>query len=446
MMKNAANEDSEDAIFGEFEVNRENLGCDEELRLRRALDFFSGRPKLVDDELFNAILKSQGLDHCAPAFILCLRKCLTEERLKLLISRGFVGDFIALISNEFSVDLTCEVLRLLSIIGNDVESGCYLVSLGIMEPLVRLSHSLQRYDAGAPAFPRDHSKLFDSVLKCISSLVRWASLGEYSSFFVKVCDIFPQLSDLNPVHSYRHIYTRRLLKFVQKLFAYGSEDLLSTCKSILPFVMLQLQDSCDVAIQGSALIALTAVSSRSDHFSITLVELGFLKYIRVARNSANFGYICSILRNFAAAENENVIESLFSDIPMGFLLNLIDHESFDLKQKAWFVLSYLIQVRCDMMLPIFEAKPEYFGSLGAVLSGSSDEDFIEAVIFALRRLFDAEERIAEGRGAVNRAAAAFSDAGLLMSITDLNRRDSRLCDVVADLVTDIEGALSLDIG
>jgi hypothetical protein len=286
--------------------------------------------------------------------------------------------------------------------------------------------------------------LFDSVLKAIASLIRWAS-RDYPDFFVMVSNLFPSLVDLNPFPSYHHIYIRRLMKFIGKLFVYGTEELLANCETILPFCMRHLKESSDETIREIVLTSLIAVSSRSDNFSSALIKLGFLDCINHTQSSLNRGHICSILRNFAAAEDGNVIASLLTDTPMSFLLCLVEHGAFQLKQKAWLVLCYLIQVQFDTILPIFEAEPQYFESLAQVLTANSDPDFIEAVVFALRRLFDAEENLAAKRGSVNPAAALFSDTGLLVSLADLRRVNGRLGEVVTSLVTDIEGALSLDM-
>jgi hypothetical protein len=137
-----------------------------------------------------------------------------------------------------------------------------------------------------------------------------------------------------------------------------------------------------------------------------------------------------------------VVEQITAPPVLDFLASVADNDTFSGKQRAYFVVSYLVVAGCPQMKEFF--TEDRYRDLVGVLAESADRDFLAGALMAIQVIVREEESRCSRKSEKNRLVELLVDAGILEFLNYFTPTDQTLMEL-RDLVSDsIEQALIYD--
>ena len=312
--------------------------------VRASLDFFSDCAYLVDDRLLNVILHSHALNVCPCSLFACLRRCRCHHNFaEIVIGSGIIGEVILRLSGTSNPDVVVGAMRLFaSLARSSDEAVRLLVSSGILECVSESTKWLFEGQTTGPSAMDDRLRLFDAIVKAITSLIRpiYGCNLPLLERIASECVGFESMYASNPTIGMA--IPQRILKFARELWGVGDSEWLFQQRALVDCVMEHVNTVGVDSLQVSALVTLTWITTKDDEFSAWVVrDYRFLEMLGLFKaEEARKSAVC-VLRNVAACAPE-LVKDLTQKESVEFLRYVLRNDSFASKSIAYLVLAYII--------------------------------------------------------------------------------------------------------
>ena len=374
----------------------------------KSYEFFHNYPFLVDDESFKLILNSVNDKNILIFLELMTSVLYYKENFCLnFISNGFFSLVVQHIHNEISLKL----IRIM--IKTSFEVAKSLINCDINGNILDLFQELCGYDYNSKT-EIEHNILLDGFLKILSSLLSYPQLFflQFDDLFYEVFTQLPNLIINKTQSNFQVFEVRSMLKFIAKLFAciFNCLKICSdnekkfekyNCPEIFDTIVCLFQSE-DESLQKASLESLINISSALDLFSSSLLfNTHFIQlltsFISNSTDLNNNDYyntcICHILKNFAATDDQKVIEYLVSNnLILSFISDQIIQSSFSCKIEAIRFLLYLIIIAPNQMIDYLTTHINIVYLIIEIIPNCKDNEFLIVLLDGIIKILHIGEK------------------------------------------------------